>query len=330
MRALLLSDVFLLLATLACLGLVICDALTFKAGAMSNFTNPTTPILKVSVTTVESFLVRTDTLQVRFATNYIFDVGLYFPKFSILAFYFMIIPVTAPDTRKALYAVTCFVALSTLVTFFADTFWCGPDPSVNWSMKGGNCTVFTAMTLVKLNWSLNIISEVLIFVLPLPIIRNLKIPRKRERAGLLILFTLGAITIAVSAARFFAMLIVSNNIAIYILATTEFTVSIMIPSLISLRPLLRKIHKWTSSGHSDSPFSRGNHTGVTSGKRKPGNSSVPKLKGSHAIYSKGNARNLYGSEVELTEHEPTKIYKTEEISVTSTRDPQLGDEDNTS
>jgi hypothetical protein len=115
-----------------------------------------------------------------------------------------------------------------------------------------------------------------------------------------------------------------------ILATTEFTVSIMIPSLISLRPLLRKIHKWTSSGHPDSPFSRGNHTGVTIGKRKIGNSSTPKLKGSHLIYSKGYVRNIYGSEVELTEQEPSKVYKTEEISVTSTRDPQLGDEDNIS
>jgi hypothetical protein len=115
-----------------------------------------------------------------------------------------------------------------------------------------------------------------------------------------------------------------------ILATTEFTVSIMIPSLISLRPLLRKIHKWTSSGHSDSPFPCGNHTGVTSGKRKTCNSSTPKLKSSHAIYSKGQVRNIYGSEVELTEQEPSKIYKTEEISVTSTRDAQLGDEDNIS
>jgi hypothetical protein len=131
-RALILSDIFLFLATLACLGVVICDALTFKAGAMSNFVDPTTPILKVRVTKVKSVRVRADALQVRFATNYLFDVGLYLPKFSILAFYFMIIPITAPETRMALYAVTCFVVLSTLITFFGDTFWCGPNPAVNW------------------------------------------------------------------------------------------------------------------------------------------------------------------------------------------------------
>lgn len=185
----------------------------------------------------------------------------------------------------------------------------------------------------------------IVFVLPLPIIRNLKMPRKRERAGLLVLFLLGAITIAVSVARFIAMLMVENNIAICntatimnttrafltiadILATTEFTVSIMIPSLISLRPLLRKIHGWTTSGYPES-LSRGNHTGETSAKRKTGGSSnTPKLKGSHAIYSRGHGQNIYGSEVELTEHEPSKIYKTEEISVTSTRDPEPGNKDN--
>jgi hypothetical protein len=132
MRALLLSDVFLFLATLACLGVVICDALTFKAGAMSNFVDPTIPILKVSITKVKPVRVRADALQVRFATNYLFDVGLYLPKFSILAFYFMITPITVPETRKALYGVTCFVVLSTLITFFGDTFWCGPNPAVNW------------------------------------------------------------------------------------------------------------------------------------------------------------------------------------------------------
>jgi hypothetical protein len=104
----------------------------------------------------------------------------------------------------------------------------------------------------------------------------------------------------------------------------------MIPSLISLRPLLRKIHKWTSSGHSESPFSRGNHTGVTSGKRKTGNSSTLKLKSLHERYSNGHERDIYGSEVELTEQEPSKIHKTEEISVTDTKDPHLSDEDNIS
>lgn len=132
MKALLSSDAFLLLATLACLGVVICDTMTFKAGAMSNFSDPTTPILKVSVTKVKSVGVRTDALQVRFATNYLFDVGLYLPKFSILSFYFMIIPITSSRTRKALHTVTLFVVLSTLTTFFADTFWCGSNPAVNW------------------------------------------------------------------------------------------------------------------------------------------------------------------------------------------------------
>jgi hypothetical protein len=133
MSALLLSDAILLFATLACLGVVICDTLTYRAGAMTDFTMPSIFILKVSVTKARSARVRTDTLQARFATNYLFDFGLYLPKFSMLAFYFNAIPgASSPGTRKALYAVTCFVVCSSLTTLFGDTFWCGLNPGVNW------------------------------------------------------------------------------------------------------------------------------------------------------------------------------------------------------
>lgn len=71
-------------------------------------------------------------IQVRFATNYFFDFGLYFPKFSMLAFYFQIIPRTHPVLRKAMYAVIAFVTCASLTTLFADTFWCGTNVSINW------------------------------------------------------------------------------------------------------------------------------------------------------------------------------------------------------
>jgi hypothetical protein len=110
-----------------------------------------------------------------------------------------------------------------------------------------------------------------------------------------------------------------------VLATTEFAVSIMIPSLISLRPLLRKVHEWTRSANSDySRFSCGNYSGVTSGKRGTDDSSIPTLKGSNAKYFKANGRNHHGSEVELTQQELTRIYKTEEVTVTSIRDIEFG------
>lgn len=236
-KTLFMSDAMLILAFLAALGLVICDTLTYRLGAMDVFTGNTVAIMKI-----------------RFATNYFFDVGLYFPKFSMLAFYTIIVPRTTPNLRKALYAVIAFVVLSCLTTLFSDTFWCGSRPGSNWSPEA-QCQAFTSMTLVKMNWALNFTSEVLIFILPFPLIRGLNLRLKRERAGLSIVFMLGAITIIVSLARFIAMLIVSNDISIYVLATAEFTIPIIILSMVSLRPLLHRIYSIASNSQHNSPFS---------------------------------------------------------------------------
>lgn len=70
--------------------------------------------------------------QVRFATNYFFDTGVYFPKFSIIAFYYSIVPVTHPRTRITLHVIAAITVASALVTFFGDTFWCGSNLAVNW------------------------------------------------------------------------------------------------------------------------------------------------------------------------------------------------------
>lgn len=64
--------------------------------------------------------------QARFATNYLFDVGLCLPKFSLIASYYHLAFKTKPKLRIALYVVTAFVATGAAFTFFADTFWCDP------------------------------------------------------------------------------------------------------------------------------------------------------------------------------------------------------------
>ena len=95
-------------------------------------------------------------------TNYFFDFGIYFPKFSIIAFYFNLVPCTHPGMRTLLYALAALTASFSLVTFFADTFWCGPDPSVNWlDTDEEHCQAFMSMTLMRINWSMNFTSEVL-------------------------------------------------------------------------------------------------------------------------------------------------------------------------
>lgn len=103
-----------------------------------------------------------------------------------------------------------------------------------------------------------------------------------------------------------------------VLATTEFAVSIMVSSAIRLRPLLRKIHSWTVSDYLSKKNSATSN--ITSSDLKDvqnyideeafnahrNRSLLPSHRGSRIIYPKmAHARCKYGSEIELTEQEPT-------------------------
>jgi hypothetical protein len=102
----------------------------------------------------------------------------------------------------------------------------------------------------------------------------------------------------------------------------------MILSLISLRPMLRRIHGWASSDHSGSPSSQEKNIGVMSGKPKKAHTSTSWQKLSHILYIKRNHQDTFGSEVELNEQEPATAHKIEEISLASEREPHFGDDDN--
>jgi hypothetical protein len=91
---------------------------------------------------------------------YLFDGGLFIPKFSMLAFYIRIIPATSPKMRKGLWAVVCFVTAAAITAYVAITFWCGTEIAINWSDKPEACSAFSARPLGQLTWSLNIISEI--------------------------------------------------------------------------------------------------------------------------------------------------------------------------
>jgi hypothetical protein len=66
-----------------------------------------------------------------------------------------------PWLRKALYAVAIFTGSAMVTTFFLDTFWCGPEVSVNWSLEEGACNTFTSKTVFRIDWSMNFMSDVL-------------------------------------------------------------------------------------------------------------------------------------------------------------------------
>lgn len=101
--------------------------------------------------------------QIAFAGNYFYDVGLYFPKLSIITIYHKLFP---PSTislqmRIWLYALSLYTVAACITTFCVDTFWCAPNIASNWSMDEGACSSFNSNTLFQLNWALNVSSDIL-------------------------------------------------------------------------------------------------------------------------------------------------------------------------
>ncbi|KAH7227549.1 hypothetical protein BKA60DRAFT_590948 [Fusarium oxysporum] len=190
------ADYWLILGLLSCQGLLICDTITYSMDAMDDFT-------------IDNVAIR----KIRFATNHFFDTGIYFPKFSIIAFYFNLVPISQPKMRI----------------------------TSSWAKGEQECTSFTSMTLMRLLWSMNFTSEVLNVAYPIPLLATLKMTSTRKKIGLAVVFGLGVITIAVSVGRFVTMVYVDNAISIYIWATAEICISVIVVALTAVRPLLRKL-----------------------------------------------------------------------------------------
>ncbi|TXC06602.1 hypothetical protein FocTR4_00009729 [Fusarium oxysporum f. sp. cubense] len=123
---------WLILGLLPCQGLLICDTITYSMDAMDDFTIDNVAIKKVSI-----------------KCNYIRGISSLFGVPAI------------PKMRIALYCLAGLTTSFAVITFFCDWFWCGPDPSINWAKGEQECTSFTSMTLMRLLWSMNFISEVL-------------------------------------------------------------------------------------------------------------------------------------------------------------------------
>lgn len=95
--------------------------------------------------------------KISFASNYFYDVGMGFPKMSMIAFYWAYFPAnTGSAMRKALWSITALVGLSYMAILWDDTFYCGKNVSVQWSQEDGACSVFYADDPFILNFTLNL------------------------------------------------------------------------------------------------------------------------------------------------------------------------------
>jgi hypothetical protein len=89
------------------------------------------------------------------------------------------------------------------------------------------------MTMMRIHWALNFSTEILSMdapliltivnritsntpsdlVFPFPLVRDLKLPKLREKIGLCVILGLGVVTIAVSIGRFITMVSAGNSVS---------------------------------------------------------------------------------------------------------------------
>ncbi|KAI6781464.1 uncharacterized protein J7T54_001426 [Emericellopsis cladophorae] len=213
------ADWLLVASAINALGLIICDTLTFQLGVMDTWA-PSVALSKIG-----------------FASNYFYDVGMGFPKLSLIAFYWAYFPTHAsPGIRKALWGITAFVCACYITILFDDTFFCGSDVSVQWSQEDGACSVFYAPEPFIVNFTLNLACYLVVYALPLALVIQGVL---KSSKGVVLTFVLGALTIATTMIRFITLNVGTGQVnLVYPLSILEMTLAIVVVALPGLKPLV--------------------------------------------------------------------------------------------
>ncbi|RPB03286.1 hypothetical protein L873DRAFT_1826348 [Choiromyces venosus 120613-1] len=192
------------------------------------------------------------TLKLWYVYQLQYLLTLFFIKASILSFYRRISP--KRSYQISVWIVSGIVVAYTVAMLFI--FECPKDPSRAWAAdfpKGCDNVVDVHYFMMA---PFNILSDIVILLLPLPSLLGLQI-NKRKRAALLLIFSCGFIAVAASIGRLNALykhrhaLIAGGDapyMATYILlwSQIEVNVGIITASAPALGPLVRSILRGTS------------------------------------------------------------------------------------
>ena len=136
------------------------------------------------------YLVGTDTDShpVYIAENvYVWDLAL--TKISVLVFYLRIFPNTW--FRYAAFATVGIITMSTTIISLMTIFSCRPIPYFwNRNIRGGHCPNVNALAYA--NSAMSIIQDLLIVALPLPVLVNLNMGKKKK-IGVAFMFAVGSL-----------------------------------------------------------------------------------------------------------------------------------------
>ncbi|KAF2199329.1 hypothetical protein GQ43DRAFT_433488 [Delitschia confertaspora ATCC 74209] len=184
-----------------------------------------------------------DSQKAFWASIWLYNLSLIFTKVSILVQYLRVFPQFA-------FRVCCYILLGIVASygtwaFCGSVFICAPIPFF-WdkSIKGGTC--LNELIVWYLNASMNIATDFAIIILPMLVLRSLKIPIRQKRT-LFMIFALGGLVCIISIIRLSSLARIANskdptfdNPPAATLSAVESNVAIICACLPSLRPLLSR------------------------------------------------------------------------------------------
>ncbi|KUJ14828.1 uncharacterized protein LY89DRAFT_649396 [Mollisia scopiformis] len=228
-------------------------------------------------------------LKAYYVTVVFYNISQTLAKVSILLLYLRIFSVT--NIRTPCYFMLGFVTLYGIELFFSAVLMC--VPAAHWwdsSHVPGTCLAEKPLWFT--NVSINILTDIGIVILPMPVISTLVLPRK-QKLGLYFIFALGLFVCGMSILRLHWLIIAVrstdptwDNIGIANWSCIELNTAIICPCLTTLKPLLSRCFPRVFSSNS----SRSRHRyieGIESGSNNAGSQTNPEaLKG-----KRGNGKN---------------------------------------
>ncbi|KAK4903130.1 hypothetical protein LTR27_000058 [Elasticomyces elasticus] len=146
-------------------------------------------------------------LQALYASIIVYNLALFFCKCSILLQYLRIFP-------QRHFRFACFSLLGLIIvyanwTLWSQVFFCKPIAAY-WDLAGGGKCLDRG-TVWFVNAGFNIVSDIAVAVLPLPMLRQLNIQRK-PKIALMIVFALGGFTCIVSILRLASIYALTHSV----------------------------------------------------------------------------------------------------------------------
>ncbi|KAF2219703.1 hypothetical protein BDZ85DRAFT_183704, partial [Elsinoe ampelina] len=136
-----------------------------------------------------------------------YQAGLVLNKVSILCQYYRIFP--GKNIRLAIWIMAVLTAIYGFWSIFGNIFICTPIPYFwNRGIPGGKCINTTAFWFA--NAGMNILTDILVFVLPMPALKKLQLPKK-QKVGLMLVFALGGFVCLTSILRLHSLYNVTKS-----------------------------------------------------------------------------------------------------------------------